>query len=156
MMSSEPKGIRDWLLLPAIGLLISPFVLIVQLLGTMRSVFAPGVWAALTSPESPAYHPLWAPLLIFETAWDVGYLLFFLWVGWKFFAKKREAPKLFIIALAVVPVFQTLELGLTMLIPGAATDLKGSYFALAKSTVQAVIWISYFRLSKRVQNTFVN
>ena len=83
-------------------------------------------------------------------------MLFFLWLGWKFFAKKREAPKLFIIALAVAPVFQTLELGLTMLIPGAAIDLKGSYFDLAKSTVQAVIWISYFRVSKRIQNTFVN
>ena len=136
MTSSEPKGIRDWLLLPAIGLLISPFVLIVQLQELMRSVFAPGVWAALTSPESPAYHPLWAPLLIFETAWDVGYLLFFLWVGWKFFAKKREAPKLFIIALAVVPVFQTLELGLTMLIPGAATDLKDSYFDLDRKSTR--------------------
>lgn len=68
MTSSEPKGIRDWLLIPAIGLLISPFVLIVQLQELMRSVFAPGVWAALTSPESPAYHPLWAPLLIFEMA----------------------------------------------------------------------------------------
>ena len=156
MMSREPKGIGGWLILPSIGLLISPFVLIVQIMGLMRSVFAPGVWAALTSPESPAYHPLWAPALIFEMSWNVGYLLFFLWVGWKFFAKKREAPKLFIIALAVVPVSQTVDLGLTMLIPAAATDLKGSYFDLAKSTVQAVIWISYFRLSERVQNTFVN
>ena len=68
MMSREPKGIGGWLILPSIGLLISPFVLIVQLQDLMRSVFAPGVWAALTSHKSPAYHPLWAPELIFEMA----------------------------------------------------------------------------------------
>jgi len=158
MMSGEPKGIGGWLILPSLGLLISPFVLIVQLMGIVRSVFAPGVWAALTSPGSPAYHPLWGPLLIFEMAWNVGYLSFFIWVGWKFFAKKREAPKLFSIALAAVPVSQTLDAGLMMLIPAAAAEitLPHPYVDIAKSTLQAVIWISYFHLSKRVQNTFVN
>lgn len=154
----EPQGIGGWLLLPALGLVITPISLLLQLRNDVLPVLAPDVWKALTSPDSPAYHPLWAPLLAVEMIWNLGYLLFGFWLGWKFFTKSRQLPKLYIIGLALTLVMQIIDLRMMMLIPAAAAEITfpESYKDVARSAVQALIWIPYFLVSRRVSNTFVN
>lgn len=64
--STGPKGIGGWLLLPAVGLVLTPFRMGVQFYRDLLPSLTPEIWHALTSPGSSAYHPLWGPLIICE------------------------------------------------------------------------------------------
>src|SRR5260221_8715876 len=64
--NNEPKGIRGWLILPALGLIFTPIRMGVQFSKDLMPALTPATWNALTRPESPAYHPLWGPLISFE------------------------------------------------------------------------------------------
>ena len=63
-----PVGLGGWLVLVALGLFITPLRVGAILQTDLLPIFTEGYWPLLTSPSSDAYHPLWAPLLIFETA----------------------------------------------------------------------------------------
>ena len=62
----KPSGIGGWLILPAIGLVLTPILLLVTLTRDLLPALQPEVWNALTEPGSQAYHPMWATVIIFE------------------------------------------------------------------------------------------
>ena len=55
----EPKGLRGWLILPAIGLIVAPLRLGINLMKDFWPIFRDGYWPVLTTPGTEAYHPLW-------------------------------------------------------------------------------------------------
>jgi hypothetical protein len=69
-MSEEKNldGLGGWLIIVGLGIIISPLRVIVQLFPLYSEMISTGSWAALTTPGTEAYNPLWAPILFGEMA----------------------------------------------------------------------------------------
>jgi hypothetical protein len=151
-----PRGIGGWLVLPLLGLLFTP----VKVLLDMREfggLFEPGTWAALTTPGTAAYHPLWAPTIIFEIVVNVAYVGLTVLALVLFLKKSRRVPRVMTIWLATPILVQGIDMLLTAQIP-ALTAAGGGQAGtdLVRSAVAAAVWIPYFHSSVRVKNTFVS
>jgi hypothetical protein len=151
--AGTPAGIGGWLLLPLIGLIISPIRVGILLASYVR-LFAPQTWATLTTPGSAAYDPWWAPLLIFEVAANIVIIAFSLFLLWLFFRKSSRLPGLFVIWLLVVLGIEIVDVALASQLPAAADGIGDAVKELGRAAVGAAIWIPYFRKSVRVKNTF--
>jgi hypothetical protein len=149
----KPSGIGGWLILPAIGLVLTPIVLLKGLV-ELLPVFDPEIWQQLTEPGADSYHPLWATVVIYELLANVGFLVFTLWLGFLFVRKSSRTPAVFIAWLAINIAIQLVDLLLGAQIPAVAEESASGYVELFRSLVQAIIWIPYFIRSERVRNTF--
>lgn len=136
-------GIGGWLILPAIGLVLSIIV-------------APiGLIAGLAQMDSN-YAAYSVPALLVNAG-------FYIWI-WiaavRFFKKMESAPKT-LIQLMMARVIASVLLSILGIAVVQNTDplvimtlLKGNNF-IAQG-IAAAIWIPYFKVSKRVKATFVN
>ena len=151
-----PSGLGGWLILPAIGLFLTPIRILIYLTGDLLPIFQDGSWEALTTPGSEVYHHLWAPLIVFEVAGNLFFVLFAVALLFLFFSKSHRFPVLMIAYLVSNLAFILLDYAFFEFIP----FLAGSYDAevvkeIARGVVGAAIWVPYFLVSKRVKNTFV-
>lgn len=148
-----PKGIGGWLVLPAIGLCLTPIMLGIGIWQVASVIFG-GSWPALTTPGGPSYHPLYRVLLPAEIVVNVGMLIFVLALIFLFFSKSARVPKLmilfYLLNLAVVAV-DTL---FASQLPGFVWD-REVVKDVSRTLITAVIWVPYFLVSRRVANTFV-
>lgn len=154
--SKEVSGIGGWLLLVTLGLIISPIRVGHLLLTTYSPIFSNGAWETLTTPGSEAYHPSWAPMLIFEVVGNIGIMALAGITLWHLFRKSKRTPKLAIAWLSWALIFIAVDFFAADLIPVVAAqndtdDMK----ELARTLISATIWIPYFLVSKRVKATFV-
>jgi hypothetical protein len=150
------ERIGGWLILLAIGLVISPLKIGVTMIKDLLPVFVNGSWSILTTPGSHAYHPLWAPLLIFEVVGNMGTIVLCSIILWFFFHKSRITPQLIIAFLVINLALIGGDLLLSSLIPSVAQHSKGGAIReLSRSVLGAAIWIPYCLRSKRVKATFV-
>jgi hypothetical protein len=151
-----PAGIGGWLLLPALGLILTPFRMCFHIYNEFLPIFSNGVWSEVTDPESPAYHVMWGPLIAFEVIANVAMLALTLWLLWLFFSKSVRTPRIFIFWLAALVAVQVIDSGLASLIPQAAEEAfaPDAVREIVRSLVGAAIWIPYFLRSVRVKNTF--
>jgi len=154
--ASKPEGIGGWLILVAIGLCVQP-VLLLKAIADNVAIFDPDTWRALTTPGVPAYHPLWAPLLLGETGVN---LVLFAWSGvllYVFVAKRRGFPRLVVAYMGVSLAAVLADLALARTIPSAQAHLTASdYRQVGRSAISAAVWIPYFLRSRRVAATFVH
>ena len=147
--------IGGWLILFALGLVLYPvqtlFLLVTEL---FPAVFSNN-WAALTSPENPGYHSLWAPLVIFEL---VGSSVFFMYsillIVW-FFQRRRRVPGLVYFFLAANIFFVSTDYLIInlFLIRGNSMNLDTT-INFVRTVVAGAVWIPYFMFSRRVKQTF--
>lgn len=152
---TEPCGIRGWLILPVIGLIITPIRLVALLLTTYVPIFTEGTWEMLTAVESDFYHSLWAPLLIFEIIGNIVFIIASIVLLVLLFRKHYSFPKWMIIYYAANLAFVGIDFFAGDLIPAVAADQDPeSLKELIRSVVGAAIWVPYFAKSRRVQNTF--
>ena len=160
MEEKKPKslqGIRGWLVLPLLGLILSPFRIALSLYKDIWPLFSQGHWQILTSPTSDAYHPLWAPLIISELVGNVAIIIVGLIALWFFLRKSRLAPRWVISWLALILLLVVADYALANQIPAVAAQKDPETIKeLARSVIGAAIWIPYFIVSKRVKATFVN
>lgn len=151
-----PKGIGGWLVLPAIGLVVTPFWIVITFVRDLLPVFDGETWAMLTTPGSAVYHPALAPLLIFELAANLFLLGFTCYLLYLFFNKSRNLPPLMIAWLLVSGVIVAVDTFWGLQIPIVAADAGTSYYKdLIRAVIAIAIWVPYFTVSKRVKNTFV-
>src|SRR5262245_45842957 len=154
--SSHPAGLGGWLILVAIGLIVSPIRILAFIVQTSVPPFRDGAWAILTTPGSEAYHALWAPLLIFELLGNVGFIVAQVSLLVLFFKRSRNFPRIYVWVVLINLPFILLDAWLgsfvitdePMIDPTTAVELTRSVIGIA-------IWVPYMRLSKRVRNTFV-
>ncbi len=150
------NGIGGWLILLGIGLIISPIKVGITMFRDLWPAFSNGAWSVLTTPGSHAYHPLWAPLLIFEVVGNLGTIVLCLVTLWYFLHKDRVTPQLVIALLVINLIIVGGDFFLSNLIPAVAQQSKtGAVKELARSAIGAAIWIPYCLLSQRVKATFV-
>ncbi|MCI0596614.1 MAG: DUF2569 domain-containing protein [candidate division Zixibacteria bacterium] len=154
--TGEPKGLKGWLILPAIGLIVAPLRLAINLLKDFWPIFRDGYWPVLTTPGTETYHPLWQPLLTFEIVGNTIFILANLALLFFFFTKHWRFPTLYITILALNVVFVTSDFFMGSAIPAvAASHDPQPAREMARTLGAAAIWIPYFLRSKRVKNTFV-
>ena len=53
-------GLRGWLILIGIGIVVGPFRSIITLIPLYEGIFEGDVWNNLTTPGTSAYHPFWS------------------------------------------------------------------------------------------------
>jgi Protein of unknown function (DUF2569) len=151
-----PKGIGGWLLLPVIGMFVFPVRCLISLATEYLPIFEKGMWAALTTPGSKAYHPLWGPLLAYEIFFNLAFLVFDLVLLYLLFAKSYRFPKLYIAFAVLNLVFVVSDAIVGYQIPAVvAQGMDTMAKEIGRSFMMVVIWVPYLMVSKRVKNTFV-
>jgi hypothetical protein len=153
-----PAGIGGWLILPALGLAISPFWQGFKIVRDIVPSVNLSAWRTLSDPASANYSPMWVPAIVFEVATSVLIFVFTLWLAYLFFFRKSPlVPRLFIIWLASQLIIQTIDRLLVNSLPLAAEQSgSGVTSGLGRAITNAVIWIPYFIWSIRVKNTFID
>ena len=152
-----PSGLGGWLILPAIGLIVTPFRLMAYLLTDLLPIFQDGSWDFLTTPGTEAYHPMWAPVILFELAGNLFFVVMAVVLIFLFFTKSHRFPRLMIVFLLSNLAFVFGDYALANTIPFVANMEADAevYKEMARGIGGVAIWVPYFLVSKRVKNTFV-
>ncbi len=155
LMLPRHVGIRGWLALVGLGLLVSPVIIARDLLENFPGIFIQSRWNSLTTPGLPAYHPFYGIILIGELVINIGLIFLSVITLIYFLRKKKETPRLMIIwllASSLLPLIDTLAVWLAGLTDSPFANLQAQGIRALGSVV---IWIPYFLTSKRVKATFV-
>ena len=150
------SGIGGWLILIAIGVVISPIRLTYIIATTYPDIFTSGTWEMLTTEGSDAYHPLWLPLLSGEILINGALLVASLYMAYLFFTRKRSFPDWFI----GIAVFSLLFIiadafAILAILPDETVFDPDTSAEALRAAILVVIWVPYMRVSKRVKATFV-
>ncbi|MEO6002877.1 MAG: DUF3857 domain-containing protein [Opitutus sp.] len=158
LIPGDPRlaGIGGWLLLVAFGVTLRPLSILYELLTTLRHTFDQNVWEAVTTPGTAAYQKWLGPLIVSETIGNTVLLAGGLILIALFYAKKRTFPTAFTFMAMFSVAFAGLDaIGAGALLVHATTDLAQTYKAVIQAIGQAIIWIPYMQVSRRVKATFV-
>jgi hypothetical protein len=146
---SDLNGIGGWLILPAIGLVVSPFM---SLHGIITDTL---LLTSSTYTSLSANHPSLTSLLIFEIIMNAAICAAVICLNFLFFMKKRLVPRCIITLYAALCVLMLADhLAATAVFPSA--DLSAGLITVVRAFIVAAIWIPYFLNSRRVEATFVN
>ena len=152
-----PEGIGGWLILVAIGIVVTPIRLIIIMMATYPEIFSTGTWEALTTQGGEAYSPLWAPIIFGEILINSGILLTWLYIAYLFFSKKLIFPKWYIGLAVFSLVFIIADaFAIKLLIPSEPVFDPDTIKEFMRSLFAVVVWVPYMLISKRVKATFVN
>ncbi|WP_346837976.1 DUF2569 domain-containing protein [Microbulbifer sp. SAOS-129_SWC] len=157
-MSQEKsiEGIGGWLILVAIGIVVTPIRIVTLILTTYPEIFTSGIWDAITSKGSEAYSPMWASIILGELLINSGLLVVWLYMAYKFFTKSRDFPKWYIgIAVCSLTSIVADAYAIKLVLPNEPVFDPDTVKELMRSSVMVFIWVPYMLLSKRVKATFV-
>ena len=118
--------------------------------------FSKDIWSLLTTPGTEAYHPLNAPILLFELVGNLMLLIGSIVLTGLFFQKRRLVPILTISFLVFAFLFYVGDYFAARQLPAVASqadtesklDLVGAFLVCA-------VAVPYFLVSRRVKETFV-
>lgn len=154
--NSSNLSIGGWLVLPAIGIVLSAFVLIYQIVS--EGFFNHNTWLSLLNSGLDNAHEI-VFLVGIELIYNILYLIFIVLIILLFFTRRSNTPRLisiFYVISFTVPLLDTLltyEMFPEYLIEA---DSTATYKDITRSAIAALIWIPYFHMSDRVKNTFIN
>ncbi len=153
---AEDKSIGSWLILPAIGLSLSPFMVGTQIFSAQY--FNQQTWQSIfsSSVDQSAKAGLFIGL---EIVYNFLFLVFSILVLIVFFKRRTSAPILVSIFYAVSLIGPLIDWYVAEeLFPGqlSSSDQMAAYKDLGRSFIAAAIWIPYFNISERVKSTFCN
>jgi len=150
------EGIGGWLILVAIGIVITPIRHVILMMTTYPEIFSTGAWEILTTQESEAYNPFWAPIIIGEIVIGSGLMLVWLYMAYKFFTKRGSFPKWYI-GIAVFSLLYVLAdaVAVKLVLPDEPIFDPDTVKEVIRSVIMVVVWVPYMLVSKRVKATFV-
>ena len=151
----EISGIGGWLVLVAIAVTLRPLLLLSQMAKTVGPTFNQSVWEAITTPGNASYQPALGPILVAEKVCNLLLLSGSVLMLVLFYRRHRFFPVTFIVLMAFSVVFLNLDewAGVNVLkttTPAETGIQSGGIQAL----LQAVVWIPYMLVSRRVKATF--
>lgn len=152
-----PQGLGGWLLLVGLGLVVSPFRKLADLITQIKVFREDGLWNALTTPGGESYHPLWAPYIIVENAGNMILLGVWIFMAFLFFGKKRAFPRWYVWAqfgslifvIAIIAFMRVMRPDLPILTPETIKQFS-------QGALGVCIWIPYMLKSRRVAATFIH
>lgn len=150
------RGIGGWLILVAIGIIIAPFQVLIQLVPVYIEIFSTGIWEVLTTPGSDVYNPLWIPILIGEMTVNAGIVLGWIFLAILFFTKKKLFPKFYIGMLVFNLAFLLLDaFAVKAVLPNEPIFDPDTLNNVLRTFLTIIIWVPYMLISKRVKVTFI-
>lgn len=155
-VNDDLVGIKGWLILVAIGVVISPFRVFIESINTFKPIFTTEMWQRLTSQFGDMYHPLWEPLLIIEMVFNAVLFLASLYLIVLFFKHKKAFVSWYLAILFGGLAFIVLDaFVVSLLVPSVTIFDSEMKTMLIRGVIQALIWGPYMLLSQRVKATFV-
>ncbi len=145
------EGLGGWLILSGIGLILSPFVLLVAV--------AKSNLPLLTDVRYQPYlekHPAIHGLALFEVATNLCFIAVLGALNYLFFKKKRAFPTYMILYLTFHVVVLLGDTASVHLILPATKVSAQALSNITRTFAAAAIWIPYYLVSRRVKLTFVN
>ena len=146
----KPEAIGGWLVLPVIGLILTPPLCIWTIF--KNSYFNLAIWNSLTTSTSTTYHPLWGLGLTSELLLTTFALVFAVLLCFMLFTHDKRFPR-YMIAFLAIKVFS--ELSSTVILNIIQDkELLADSSSLLKMVISAAVWIPYFIRSERCKETF--
>jgi hypothetical protein len=145
-LAPKTRGIGGWLILPAIGLIVNPFLLAGLLL--LNISMLNGSFGRLLAQGTPGLRPA----IVGQSITLLVLLGLQLYAGILFFTKSARLPTMMVVLLSVNVLFTIINVAWTA---SVLQEFAGAR-DLVQSIIVAGIWIPYFRISKRVEETFIN
>ncbi len=151
--SDGPVGIGGWLILPILGLVVTP----------LRGVFHLASYGELLESMNQLTSGQIAFIVVEFIGNVVVLLVLPIVLLVLLFRKSASFPRWFVVWAAVGLAFIILDIAAAQVFFGDVLAATGQALLdadtmreLVRSIVLAVIWIPYVRISRRVANTFVN
>ncbi|MEK4523602.1 DUF2569 domain-containing protein [Psychrobacillus sp. FSL W7-1493] len=160
LLPQGPVGIGGWLILPLIGLITSPFVIIAYLMIDVFPFMTAEGWESITSRSGEYYHPLFGPIVIIDLIIYLAQNSLVIVLLILFFKNKTIFPRVMITYLTTILILDiligyiNLQIVESVFEPDPLTS-QHYMFNVIRAMVSTSIWITYFSKSKRVKNTFV-
>lgn len=149
------QGISGWLLLPALGVVFQPLIILKDV-AELVPTYAADTWMRLTTVGQTAYHALWAPALLFELAANLGLLVFSVLLMILFFQRRSSVPRVYLAFMGGALIIGAMDQIVVGLIPAVEHAKSGTEWAkVMRQALDLAIWGSYFMISRRVKSTFV-
>ncbi|PWU19553.1 MAG: hypothetical protein C5B50_06205 [Verrucomicrobia bacterium] len=150
------QGLSGWLLLVGVGICAGLVWKAVFFIRSCRSFFSTVVWQAVALPGGEHYHPLFAPLLIFEVLSNLALIALNILAVCLFFTRRKPFPRTYIAMLLASLLIVLGDHLVARTIPYLAEDSTGEFPRdLFRAVFQAALWCSYMLVSRRVKATFV-
>lgn len=146
MVAGSPIG--GWLILVALGVLITPLRMLYELLSN-TDLLTGTAWLSWLSAKR---YDLFG-FILFTQIYNILKLLFSVLLIVLFFQRRTSFPRLMSIQLALNFIFISADLIVARAITEDPSSL--SYRDVAQSFIGAAIWIPYLNISQRVRETFV-
>jgi transglutaminase-like putative cysteine protease len=152
--ADAPRGIAGWLLLPALGLSLKP-LLLAKDLWSILPAYATDTWSTLTVAGSAGYNPVWAPVLLCGLGMNILLIVFAVTLALLFFRKRSNLPPAYAAFLWVSVVFTVIDQATAQAVLAKDPTNAFEWNLVVRDVVSALIWGSYFLVSRRVASTFV-
>ena len=147
--SQQLVGIRGWLILVAIGVVLNPIFLLFTIISNL-SASSEYAWVV-------DLYPTLGTLNTIEISGSIILLILSSILLFAFFGKRSSAPSLYKWTAVVSIVVQVLLLLVGASLWGELPELALEFVPSAVgSIIASVVWIVYFNVSKRVEATFVH
>ena len=146
--------IGGWLILPAIGLCLSPFVLAFQIF-TLEGISFLNIENIEALSNSTSYATIL--IILAELVYNILYLIFTILIIVLFFKRRSSLPRLITIYFIVSFLGPLLDyLLVSEYVSGyfSQSEKNAVFGSIAKSFIKAAIWIPYFNISQRCKDTF--
>ena len=145
-------GIGGWLLLPAIGVVISPVMILVTS-SELWFAYSAVQWSMIEEQLNGSALKL---VIGAETIGNVGLLVMSVFLIALFFQKRHTLPRMYILFLMISFVLVGADLlSVYWLYPDEDIIEQSDVTRFIRQAISSVIWILYFLKSKRVRATFV-
>jgi hypothetical protein len=153
-VSVNALQVGGWLIIPTIGLFLSPFMLGYHIYTS--DFFDLSSWQYISSIESAGYDPYWMVAFILELFINLLFIIYSLFLILLLVNRRTTFPRHYIIlrVLNLLLVFADFILVSQIDNPNF-TSSSSSVTELSKAIFGAAIWIPYMLYSERVKNTFV-
>lgn len=153
---NDLQGLGGWLILVGIGITLSPFIMLFQVVPLYFEIFTSGSFEALTTESSASYIPLWGALLMSEIVYNACLVLLGFYVMFLFYTKHYLFPRFYIAMVVIVFIFTIINAWMvTLVIEDTEMFDPETTSALIRTVFVALIWIPYMLISERVKQTFV-
>ena len=155
-VEERAEGLGGWLIIVAIGIIVSPLRIVFELFPIYSDIFTDGYWEILTTPGTDAYHIMWAPILLGEIGINVLLTCMWLFIIFLFFSKKKAFPRWYIgIMLFTLTFLITDAFTIKLVLPNEPIFDPETVTEIGRTLFSCLIWIPYMIVSKRVSATFI-
>ncbi|MDR0268838.1 DUF2569 domain-containing protein [Paenibacillus sp.] len=154
-----PRGISGWLNVVFVGMLISMFLVAVQLFGkTLPALFSDSEIVRFeTRSFREIYDAEWTTILTFDAVFEGLIILYCCYVLFELFRKKPIVPRLMIILYSMNLLGTIIKTCLLLTtVEAVSEEITASYWSIGVALGVCLIWIPYFKMSVQVENTLSN